>query len=335
MDKQKSPIDFAVIAKKVIEKTSAGETRVLFRFFPVRGVAFDQANSEFFKGVLSAALQGVSSPISLTCVTLDNFPIIYSMYDVGLHDGLCQEQVNICSRTISGNFLLIACPFLHAESEAIIKIDSVAAILRLSFGNFIAWPRFYEIMVNVEKQEPDMWFPQRTLRMYDPKVDGPFLPDTKGEGNLEVDIRSLIFEIINGQGREHSLALSLIEDAAKEENARKKVFLYFSAIQSISGCYKLNDLINIMKKHYKRHGDGWDILKHHFGETLLLEPVTVLRHNVIHNGWDSKSFPILERYLQILCLEVLESRLQINSKNLLEKFIQIYGASWWMDGITV
>ncbi len=160
MEEKITSINFSGIAKRIIAKTKAGETRVLFRLFPIRGVAFDQANLGFFKEVLTSASEGIESPIFLGCLTLEDFSITYPMHDVSFHEGITQENVNMCSRKIAGNFLLVACPYLQDEHEAATKIDAVAAVLRLRFGNFIVWPRFYEFMINMAAQYPKITGPQ-------------------------------------------------------------------------------------------------------------------------------------------------------------------------------
>lgn len=328
MDQIKEKVDFIGIAKRLIEKTKAGETKVLFRIFPIRGVMLDQANLEFFKETLESVARGGISPISLSIIALEDFSIPYSMHDVCAYEGLTQDKININNRSISGNFFVIACSYLHAEKEAVIQMNVIVAILRLSFGSFIVWPKYYEFMTNIAAQGPSIDFRLRKPRVYNPTIDGPFLGK---EEDLKCDIQNIIQGVLQNKKREISLALSLIEDAAHEDEERKKVFLYFSAIQVISHTSDLNGLIKVMKKHYRNNSEGWDVLEQYFGRSLLLKPVTILRHNVIHNGRDPQSFPILERYLQILCLEVLEYRLKIPSRNRLEKFIEIYGTSWWLD----
>ncbi len=57
MDQIKEKIDFIEVAKKLIEKTKARETKVLFRLFPIRGVMLDQTNLEFFKQTLPSLEQ--------------------------------------------------------------------------------------------------------------------------------------------------------------------------------------------------------------------------------------------------------------------------------------
>lgn len=288
----------------------------------------DQANLEFFKRTLSSVAQDGMSPISLSIIALEEFLIPFTTQDVFAHEGITQEKININNRSISGNFLVIASPYLQAEKEAVIRMDVIAAILRLSFGSFIAWPKYYEFMINIAAEDPGIHFPLRMQRMYDPKIDGPFFGK---EEDLKSDIQNIIQGVFQNEKNEISLALSLIEDAAQEDDERKKVFLYFSAIQVISDTDDLDGLIDVMKKHYKKNSEGWDVLKKYFRKSLLIKPVTLLRHDVIHKGRNPQSFPVLERYLQILCLEVLEYRLKIPSRYLLEKFIGIYGTSWWLD----
>lgn len=62
---------------------------------------------------------------------------------------------------------------------------------------------------------------------------------------------------------------------------------------------------------------------------LLIHDMRLLRHDVIHNGYKPQNLPLLERYLQLLILELIIIRVEMPCGMIIERFIKANGVSWY------
>ena len=277
----------------------------------------------FFEELFKQCAPLVKPPIGLSLGTINEQKILYASSDVGLHNDVNVSKLTISDRKIQGNFLIFSAPYLEQESEVMNKMCTIAAILRLNYGNFIAWPNWYEFIVNLDNKEPSHYFPVKILHQYQPRSDGPFV--SNHEVPLEINVHYK--KILEMEEKDLEFALSVIEDAAKEYDIKKKFFLYYSAVEIVSDAQDENKIKDKIGKFYSLK--EWSDIKEVIGKKCLFNSLVKLRHKIIHRSLMPKNISFLERYLQILCLELFDLRLNNPCRKLLQTFVEVHQLPEW------
>lgn len=310
---------FSTIFEKAKKLAMDSDSNVCMRFYPLMGVKLDEDKERLEKVLKNLGFNGARLVISVAQIR--DLNQIYTIHTHTLLEGLTQPQVNLVNNVISGNFLIIAYPD-NSTFERSDQINLISSILRINFGNFMIWPVCYRFHINFTSEDASPWQPMNMPNFYEPYRDGPFLGFENGE-EINIGISELYQKLkISESSYFTNLIGSLIEDAAAESNIAKKVFHYWSAIDSISQTYQESPFIKYLAKGYFR-GENIDGEKIKFlNKKLLVTPMRKLRHAVIHEGYKPVKISSLERYLQLLILELLVIRQGLPCKRLIEKFVE-------------
>jgi len=321
------------IVDNIFEKTKVlaidSDNNVCIRFYPLMGINPVIENERLEKLLKNLGLKGAR--LYLSVVGIKDFSKIHAITNHTLIDGITQPQMIFVDSQFSGNYLVLSYPD-SKDFKRNSEINFISAFLRINFGNFIVWPAYHKFHINLSDQSGSLWHPMEMPNIYEPVRDGPFIGnDAEENPNLNICFGD-IYQKVKSSEEVHFINLigSIIEDAAAENDIGKKIYLYWSAIDSISEEHKEIPFIKFMAKGYseRKKTSIEDQIKF-IKNDLLVHDMRLLRHDVIHNGYKPKNIPLLERYLQLLILELIIIRVKLQCGIIVERFIKANGTTWY------
>lgn len=140
--------------------------------------------------------------------------------------------------------------------------------------------------------------------------------------NIEETLSNLLSEESSNKERAF-FALELFTKANESvrDSLRVRIFQYWSAIETLCGTNDCSQLLN-----YLFNGNRDPALK---DNQKLFKDARVLRHNVTHKGHDPSTCPhTIERFLQVVFVDMLRKILSLNYEGYVEQFIIRHGTSW-------
>lgn len=220
----------------------------------------------------------------------------------------------------NGPALLIAIPKDHSSLDNPISI--IIPLLRLYRGSAIAWGNPIRISYNVKTQAE--WIAQSIGKSYSPNTEGPF-DGPKIKQDISETL-SVLLESANPDQDRAVFALELFNQANEsiKTSLRTRIFHYWGAIETLCDSNKENILLSHLF-------DGRPDKVAPENQKLFTDART-LRHNVIHKGHTpfSDSY-ILERYLQVIFLDILRNILKLPYAGYVEQFANHHGTSWLQE----
>lgn len=322
------------IIEKIFEKTKTlavdSDNNVCIRFYPLMGVNPANEKIRLEKLLKNLGLKGTR--LLLSIAELKDFSKIHSITNHTLINRVTLPQITFVDSKFSGNYLIMSYPD-SSDFKRNSEINFISALLRINFGNFIVWPAYHKFHINLLDQSSSLWHPMEMPNLYEPVRDGPFI------GNDAVEREDFnicfgdLYQKFKSSEEVHFINLigAIIKEAAAAENdIGKKIYLYWSAIDSISEEHKEVPFIKFMAKGYfKGKNSSIDDLIKFIKNDLLIHDMRLLRHDVIHNGYKPQNLPLLERYLQLLILELIIIRVKMSCGMIIERFIKANGVSWY------
>lgn len=263
-----------------------------------------------WKGVLAAA-------------DIQNMPLLDITPHVHLKDE--KTKVGIPSEVIrelqfAGPAIIIAFP--STSSLEISPVSLAISLFRLYRGSAIAWGR--PIGMKYNRQTQDKWIAMHHSKPYSPNTDGPFDSPLMGQNISETF--SALFCFDNSDHDRAIFALELFNQANEsiKDSLRVRIFHYWSAIETL--CDSNNESV-LLSHLFDGKSD-----KTALENRKLFGDARTLRHNVIHKGHAPFSDPyILERYLQVVFLDMLRNVLKLPYAGYIEQFANRHGTSWFQE----
>jgi hypothetical protein len=259
----------------------------------------------------------------LVAADIQNLPLLDITARVQLQDG--ETRIGIPSEVIrellfAGPSIIIAFPSTSLPETNPIAL--AVSLFRLYRGSAIAWGR--PIGVKYNRQTQDKWIAMHHSKPYCPSTDGPFDSPLMGQ-NISETLSALV-----GSENSHPdraiFALELFNQANEsiKDSLGVRIFHYWSAIETLCDSNKESDLLGHLfdGKSDKTAPENRKL----FGDARTL------RHNVIHKGYAPFSDPhILERYLQVVFLDMLRNILKLPYAGYIEQFTNRHGTVWFQE----
>lgn len=220
----------------------------------------------------------------------------------------------------NGPALIVASPVIDSSHNSPFSV--VIPLLRLHRGNAMAWGKPINLRYNRKTQKH--WIAHSIGKPYSSNTDGPF-DSLIMRQNISETISALVCADNSNQDRA-IFALELFNQANESINAslRVSIFNYWSAIETL--CDSNNESI-LLQHLFEGESD-----KTAPGNRKLFGEVRILRHNVIHKGHAPFSNPyILERYLQVVFLDMLRDILKLPYAGYIEQFTTLHGTCWFQE----
>lgn len=288
--------------------------------YPVVGITTDQLqtliklewpeNQSSWQGMLAAA--------DIHGMRFIDFTSHVQVNTEGLRLSLPTEVIR--ELEFDGPALLVAIPKDCASFDNPVSI--VIPLLRLHRGNAIAWGTPIRLRYNGKTH--DQWIAQSIGKPYSSNTDGPF-DSPKMAKNIAEALSKLLThnDLIKARA---SFALELFTKANESirDSLRVRIFQYWSAIETLCDTNKTDELLKYLFNG--NQDSAQDNKKNLFKETR------VLRHNVTHKGHDPSACPhTLERFLQVVFLDMLRKILCLDYEGYAEQFINRHGVSWFKE----
>lgn len=198
-------------------------------------------------------------------------------------------------------------------------VSIVIPLLRLHRGNAMAWGNPIRLRYNGKTH--DQWIAQSIGKPYSSNTDGPF--DSPSMAKNITEILSVIVSKKTSKTDRVLFSLELFTKANESirDSLRVRIFQYWSSIETLCDT-----------------NDRSQLLKHLFNESRdpaledskkLFKDTRVLRHNVTHKGHEPSACPhTLERFLQVVFVDMLRKILNLNYEGYAEQFITRHGTRW-------
>lgn len=217
----------------------------------------------------------------------------------------------------NGPSLIVATP--GNDTSPINPFSVVIPLFRLHRGNAIAWGS--PIRMRYNSNTHDQWITQSTGKPYSQNTDGPFDSPTMAK-NIAETLSNLLSEENSNKARAlFALELFTKANESVRDSLRVRIFQYWSAIETLCDTNDYSQLLN-----HLFNGNRDPALE---DNKKLFQDTRVLRHNVTHKGHDPFACPhILERFLQVVFVDMLRKILSLNYEGYVEQFIIRHGTSW-------
>lgn len=224
----------------------------------------------------------------------------------------------IRNASFQGPALLLSTPVDDRANTTLAII--LPSLLRMHRGNAIAWGMPISFRFNGKTK--DIWFPITTSNRYDQETHGPF---DREDMNCQLDevVQSIFSSSFPEDKKKRVVfALELFADASSSNSlpTRTTVFNYWSAIEYLCDTTETKALLKALFKNAPLNQPSSE---------FFFKKVRIQRHNIVHKGHSPQSSPyILERYLQVVFLDMLYSFLELPYQGYLNQFTNRHGTDW-------
>jgi hypothetical protein len=301
--------------RKWFDNPSEGLVDVLI--YPVVGITVDQlraliklewpAQQDGWKGALHAA--------DILDMQLLDFTSQVQVNSEGPRISLPSESIR--QYTFKGPALIVAIPGTNHSHNNPVSI--VIPLLRLHRGNAIAWGTPVCMRYNGKTQ--DKWIAQSHGKPYSPNTDGPFDSPSMTKNIAETLSIIISSKDLNKDRAVFALELFTKANESVRDSLRVRIFQYWSSIETLCNT---NDCSALLKHLFNNNHDSTTK-----ENQKLFKGTRALRHNVTHKGHDPSACPhTLERFLQVVFLDMLRSILKLNYEGYVEQFIDRHGTLW-------
>ncbi len=233
--------------------------------------------------------------------------------------GVSFPSIAIRESNFKGPAIIVIMPAIGSEN--VNPISVLIPLLRLYRGSAIAWGHPHRMRYNGKTGVK--YTPMDLGKPYSSDTEGPF-DNALIEKHIAESCDSL-FSSNNDNRDRVRFALELFTQANEptKDSLRVRIFQYWSAIEVLGNSNETKILIRYLF-------DGK--LDTKTPEGKFFEKVRILRHNVTHNGHNAQSDPhILERYLQVVFLDMMRFVIRLTYEGYLEKFMVHHGDIWFQE----
>lgn len=220
----------------------------------------------------------------------------------------------------NGPSLIVATPLNDSSPNNPVSV--VISLFRLHRGNAMGWGRPICLRYNVKTH--DYWIAQSIGKPYSQNTDGPFDSPTMAKNIAETLSNLLSEENSNKEKALFALELFTKANESVRDSLRVRIFQYWSAIETLCDTNDCSQLLN-----HLFNGNRDPALKNN---KKLFKDTRVLRHNVTHKGHDPSACPhTLERFLQVVFVDMLRQILNLSYEGYVEQFINRHGTCWFKE----
>lgn len=213
----------------------------------------------------------------------------------------------------TASYTIVSCPIKNSDAESYeasaMLMDQLIGALRPVVGNAVFHSLASEVAVTLSDKNMRQLLPATRLPQ---ACAGPFAERNNWQETQEILSPLTALQGGNNLKKTLKLALELFEKAARE-NAPSNFFLYWVAIEVAAGEAGRN-IKRILSECYQ---ESFGFVQN----TLGFEKILNLRNDSFHHG-DFHDMPQdVERYIQVLFLDILRHRLGLSNKRHTQNYI--------------
>lgn len=278
---------------------------------------------KYYAAVMRKAIRALEYryPIKIYYCILDNlsYPGMISTIVYG-ESGIPVVHFNADNKLLpKAPYIIFSTPFdidgnAGNEGETKRRLDIVASVFAMHFGNAYLRELWVEVVVKAHSSEFQVF--GNAISLPHP-IDGPNLHPLNWTHTEEI-LNKIQFITKTDQNLVE-LSLALFERGVRDTTG-SKFFYYWVAIEVLCKTNKAAQITKILSRYYQISPKDVESL-------FYWKEFFTSRHNYFHKGIAPNFTPILERYTQLLFLDLLRCNLGFENLRHLETFVQILGQS--------